>query len=371
MRKAYKYRIYPTKKQESMLNDQLALCAELYNAAIQERRDAYRMCGKSITYTQQAAQLPEIKVLRPEYEAIYSQVLQEVLRRVDKAFKAFFHRVKAGLTPGYPRYKARFRYASLTYPQSGFGIDEQGKLSLAKIGHLKLVQHRPFKGDVKTCCITRSATGKWYVSYSCDEVEPEVLPQSKLQVGIDVGLKTFAYLSNGEQIENPRFFRIEARAKKRKVVARIHERIRWRRENFVHSESRSIVNRFGLIAVEALAIRNMVKRPKPKQDEATGCYLPNGASSKTGLNISIADAAWSAFFKALLFKVEETGRTMIKVPPAYTTQACHDCGHRLEMPLSVRVYTCEQCGVTYDRDHNASLNILHTAIGRDGVALGT
>ena len=205
MRKAYKYRIYPTKKQERMLNEQLALCAELYNAAIQERRDAFRMCGKSITYTQQAAQLPDIKVLRPEYEAIYSQVLQEVLRRVDKAFKAFFHRVKTGLTPGYPRYKTRFRYASLTYPQSGFGIDEQGKLSLAKIGHLKLVQHRPLKGDVKTCCITRSATGKWYASFSCDEVEPEVLPQSKLQVGIDVGLKTFAYLSNGEQIENPLF----------------------------------------------------------------------------------------------------------------------------------------------------------------------
>ncbi|MGZ3610977.1 MAG: RNA-guided endonuclease InsQ/TnpB family protein [Ktedonobacteraceae bacterium] len=390
MRKAYKYRIYPTKKQERLLNEQLALCAELYNAALQERRDAYRMCGTSITYIQQAAQLPEIKVLRPEYEAIYSQVLQEVLRRVDKAFKAFFHRVKAGLTPGYPRYKSRFRYASLTYPQSGFGIDEQGKLSLAKIGHLKLVQHRPFKGDIKTCCITRSTTGKWYASFSCDEVEPEALPPSERQVGIDVGLKTFAYLSNGEQIENPRFFRMEAkrlakasrrlskaekgtkaRAKKRKVVARIHERIRWRRENFVHRESRRIVNRFGLIAVEALAVRSMVKRPKPRQDEATGRYLPNGASSKAGLNTSIADAAWSAFFKALLFKVEETGRTMIKVPPSYTTQACCNCGHRQEMPLSVRVYTCEQCGVTYDRDHNASLNILHTAIGRDGVALGT
>ena len=322
MRKAYKYRIYPTKKQERLLNTQLDQCAELYNAALQERRDAYMMCGINITYTQQTAQLPEIKALRPEYEGIYSQVLQDVLRRVDKAFKAFFRRVKAGLTPGYPRYKNRFRYASLTYPQSGFGIDEQGKLSLAKIGHLKLVQHRPFQGVVKTCSITRSATGKWYVCFSCEEVEPRVLPPSKLQVGIDVGLKTFAYMSNGEQIENPRFFRIEerrlakasrsfskakkgtkARAKKRKVVARIHERIRWRRENFVQQASRCIVTRFGLIAVEALVVRNMGKRPRPRQDEATGQYLPNGARSKAGLNTSIADAAWSAFVVALLSKV--------------------------------------------------------------------
>jgi putative transposase len=185
------------------------------------------------------------------------------------------------------------------------------------------VQHRPFKGVVKTATITRSATGKWYVSFSCDEVEPEVLPPSERQVGIDVGLKTFAYLSTGEQIENPRFFREEEkqlakasrsvfrvekgtkeRVKRRKVVARIHERIRWRRENFVQQVARGIVNRFGLIAVEALVVRNMVKRPKPRQDETTGQYLPNGASRKAGLNTSIADAAWSAFFAALLSKVK-------------------------------------------------------------------
>src|SRR5438128_2108234 len=198
MKKAYRYRIYPTKKQEHILNAQLALCCELYNAALQERRDAYRMCGQTISFTQQSAQLPEIKAVRPEYEAVYSQVLQEVLHRVDKAFKAFFRRCKAGEKPGHPRYKSRPRYDSLTYPQ---------------------------------------------------------------------------------------------RAKRRKVVARVHERIRWRRENFVQQESRRLVNRFGLIALEALVVRNMVKRPKAKQEQATGAYLPNGASRKVGLNKSIADAA--------------------------------------------------------------------------------
>src|SRR6266702_7471397 len=159
MKKAYRYRLYPTKKQETILNQQLALCCELYNAALQERRDAYRMGSKSISFTQQSAQLPEIKAVRPEYETLYSQVLQDALHRVDKAFKAFFRRCRAGQTPGHPRYKSPQRYDSLTYPQAGFGIDEQGKLSLSKIGHIKMVQHRPLKGVVKTCTITRSATG--------------------------------------------------------------------------------------------------------------------------------------------------------------------------------------------------------------------
>ena len=210
MKKAYRYRIYPTKKQEHILNAQLSLCCELYNAALQERRDAYRMCGQTISFTQQSAQLPEIKVVRPEYEAVYSQVLQEVLHRVDKAFKAFFRRCKAGEKPGHPRYKSRLRYDSLTYPQSGFGIDEQGKLSFAKIGHLKMVQHRPFKGVVKTCTITRGATGKWFVCFACDEVSPVVLPSCQAQVGIDVGLKIFVYLSTGEHFENPRFSLVDA-----------------------------------------------------------------------------------------------------------------------------------------------------------------
>lgn len=205
-----------------------------------------------------------------------------------------------------------------------------------------------------------------------------------------MGLKTFAFLSTGEHIDNPRFFREEAqhlakaqrrlsqaekdtpaRRKRRKIVARIHERSRWRRENFVQQQSRTLVNRFGLIAVESLAVRNMIKRPQPKRDEVTGQYAPNGASSKTGLNTSIADAAWSAFFAALVTKAEEAERHVVKVPPAYTTQACNDCGNRQAMPLSVRVYQCEQCGAVRDRDHNASLNILQTALGRQSVVLGT
>jgi putative transposase len=365
MKKSYKYRMYPTNQQARLLNEQLALCAELYNAALQERKDAYRMCGITISYAQQAAQLPEIKEIRPEYQQIHSQVLQDVLRRVDKAFRAFFRRVKARQKPGYPRFKSRFRYGSLTYPQVGFGIDKRGHLSLSKMGDLKIKMHRPLQGKVKTCTITRSATDKWYCCFSCDEVEAVVLPACQGQVGIDVGLKTFAYLSTGESIDNPRFFREEEKAlakaqrrlskaakgtkerrQRRKVVARLHERTRWRRENFIQQESRKLVNRFGLIVVEALVVRNMIKNPTMAK--------------------SIADAAWSAFFTALISKAEEAARTLVRVKAAYTSQTCSACGQRQEMPLSVRIYDCPNCGLVMNRDHNASVTILHQAVGRHG-----
>jgi len=371
MKQAFRYRLFPTKHQEATLRTQLALCCELYNAGLEERREAYRIGGKSITFTGQSAQLPAIKELRPEYEAIYSQVLQDVLHRLDKAFQAFFRRVKNGDVPGHPRFKPWFRYTSLTYPQYGFGIEACGpapqgknrqakrwaKLTLAKVGTIWMNMHRPCKGMIKTCTISRSATGKWYVSFSCNEVEPEPLPESEEEVGIDVGLETFAYLSTDEQIENPGFFAEEAQAlaraqrrlskaakgthkrkKRRKVVARIHERIKNRRQNFIHQQVSWLISRFGLIAVEALVVRNMVKNPR--------------------LAKSIADVAWSMFFTHLILKAEEAARCVVKVPPAYTSQTCSVCGHKQTMPLSVRIYECEACDSVLHRDHNASRTIL-------------
>jgi len=241
----------------------------------------------------------------------------------------------------------------------------KGKLILSKIGHVKMVIHLPWSGTPKTAVVKRTHTGKWFVSITCDEVHPVQIPASSAQVGIDVGLKTFAYLSDGSQIENPRFFREEEQAlakaqrklskaeqgtkekrKRRKVVARIHERIRHRRENFVHQQTRKLVNQYGLIALEALIVRNMIKNEK--------------------LAKRIADAAWSAFVRTLCAKAEEAGRQIVRVNPAYTSQTCSACGHRQDMPLSVRIYVCENCSFNADRDHNASLNILVQAMGRHG-----
>jgi len=297
--------------------------------------------------------------------------LQDVIKRVELAFAAFFRRCKDGEQPGFPRYRSRFRYDSLTFKQyrNSFSLTDEGKqkgkLILSKLGHVKMVRHRPLQGTPKTAIVKRTPTGKWYGSICCTEVEPQSLPASTEQVGIDVGLKTFAYLSTDEHIDNPRFFRQEetnlaraqrklsqarsnspAKQKQRKVVARIHERIKNRRQNFIGQHVASLVKRFGLIAMEALVVRNMLKNPK--------------------LAKSIADVAWSAFFTHLIAKAEEAERLLVRVNPAYTSQTCSVCGHRQEMPLSVRVYECWNCGLVMDRDHNASRTILSQAVGRHG-----
>jgi putative transposase len=292
--------------------------------------------------------------------------LQNVTERVELAFQGFFRRIKAGeKDPGYPRFKGKGRYDSFTFTQSGFSVTHDDRVCLSKMGAIKMVYHRPIKGKVKTLTIRRSSTDKWYASFSC-EVEPERLPACLEQVGIDVGLKTFATLSNGEEIAHPRFFRKEEKAlakaqrkqsqlaqgtsqhhKHRKAVARVHERITFRRDNFTHQESRQIVARYGVICVEDLHVNRMVH---------------NHCLAK-----SIADASWSEFFQKLFAKAEEAGRTAIKVNPAYTSQDCSRCHHRQVMPLSERTYHCPCCLLVIDRDLNAAINI--KAVGLHSVGL--
>ena len=371
--KTFQYRMYPTKKQETILITWLKLVCETYNAALQERRDAYRMAGKSLSYSHQSAELPECREVRPDLASVPSQVLQDAVKRVGLAFDGFFRRCAAGEKPGYPRFKSRFRYDSMTFKQYGnsFSVESgkknRGTLMLAKLGQVKMVMHRSLQGTPKTALVKRTPTGKWFVSICCEEVPESVVRASDKEVGIDVGLKTFVYLSDGTTIENPRFFRLEEknlakaqrkrerapkksqeRKKLKKRCARIHERTKNRRKNFVHQQSHKIVKQHGLIAVEALVVRNMVKNPK--------------------LAKSIADASWSLFFTHLQVKAEEAGRTLVRVNPAYTSQRCSCCGHIQQMPLSVRIYECPQCGLVMDRDHNGSVNILEDglkAVGRD------
>lgn len=371
--KTFHYRMYPTKKQETTLTSWLKLLCETYNAALQERRDAYRMAGKSIGFSHQCAALSACRKVRPDLAEVPSQVLQDAVKRMDLAFDGFFRRCLAGEKPGYPRYKSCFRYDSMTFKQYGNSFSlaaspkrNRGTLILAKLGHIKMVMHRPLQGTPKTAIVKRTPTGKWFVSICCEDAPEPTLPESEKEVGIDVGLKTFAYLSDGTTIEYPRFFRQEEknlakaqrkrdkapkkskeRKKLHKRVARVHERTKNRRKNFAHQESRKIVNTTGLIAVEALVVRNMIKNPK--------------------LSKSIADAAWSQFFELLVSKAEEAGRTVVKVNPAYTSQRCSCCGQVQQMPLSVRIYECPNCGLLIDRDHNGSKNILEdglNAVGR-------
>jgi putative transposase len=371
MRKTFQYRIFPTKQQVKKLEATLEECRWLYNHLLEKRKTAYAQTGKGLSLYQQQATFPILKQERPSLNAVHSQILQNVAVRVDLALKAFFRRVREhALEPGFPRFKGKGRYDSFTFPQSGFSIvsvvsvprtasrtaSHDERVCLSKIGSVKMVSHRKIKGKMKTCTVQRSATGKWYVCFSC-ECEPERLPETPTQVGIDVGLKTFATLSNGEEIPNPRFFRKEEKAlakvqrkhaqlakgtplrrRHRKVVARVHERTRFRRDNFTHQESRQIVDRFGTICVEDLHVNRMVH---------------NHCLAK-----SIGDASWSAFFSKLSCKAEEAGRIYVAVNPAYTSQTCSVCGHRQKMPLDVRVFDCPCCHVHLDRDLNAAKNIL-------------
>ncbi len=367
MHKMFQYRIFPTKKQVHQLNETLDECRWLYNHFLEKRKTAYEQEGKSLSCYHQIDTLGLLKQERPTLKQVHSQVLQNVAVRIDLAFKAFFRRIKAGEKPGYPRFRGRDRYDSFTFPQSGFRITNDDRVALSKIGSVKMVYHRPLKGKVKTCTIRRSSTGKWYVSFSV-ECEPQRLPETPTQVGIDVGLKTFAALSNEEEIANPRFFRTEEkvlarvqrkhsrlakgtpeRRSHRKVVARVHERIHFRRDNFTHQESRQIVDRFGVICVEDLQVNRMTH---------SHCLAK-----------SITDASWSAFFGQLSNKAEEAGRQFVKVNPAYTSQTCSQCGHRQKMPLDIRIFACPCCHVQLDRDLNASLNILRLGLQSLGLSI--
>ncbi len=365
MLKGYKYRLYPSRAQVTAIERMLGLCCELYNAGLQERRDAWRTNKTFITYNNQQNQLPEIKAIRPELGMVHSQVLQDTLKRLDKAFVAFFRRVKSGEKAGFPRFRSRSRYNSFTYSQSGFSI-VSGKLKLSKIGMVKIKLHRPIKGKIKTLTITRNSTGKWFACFTA-EVEHERLPDNQNAVGIDMGITNFATLSTGEAIANPKFFRGDEkrlakaqkklsattkrspeRVKRRKIVALVHERIANRRRDFTHQESRKLVNRFALIIFENLHIRGMVKNHH--------------------LAKSISDAAWNQLMQFTAYKAEEAGRCVRQVNPRNTSKACSRCGQIVEKDLSVRVHSCSNCGLTLDRDYNAAINILSLGLQAVGAS---
>ena len=364
-RKAFKYRIYLTNGQRRILEQQLEECRWVYNQTLVTRRDAYEQ-GVSLSWYETKAMLPLWKERRPSLKLVYSQVLQNITQRVDLAFQAFFRRMKEGAQdPGYPRFKGFGRYDSITYPQYGNGVRLEGeRLILSKVGAVHLVLHRPVEGTIKTVTLRRARTGKWYVSFSM-EIEPKQLPASDEVVGVDVGLMSFATLSNGEQIENPRFYqRDEADLKRtqklkdaaknaqkwdenrhrKKALAHIHERITNRRSDFAHKRSRELVNRYQVIVLEDLAPQQM------------------GANKGRGMCKSIMDVAWSQFVSMTISKAEEAGRSVVVVNPRDTSKLCSQCGERVEKKLSERTHSCLHCGLVMDRDKNAALNILHRGL---------
>ena len=316
--------------------------------------------------------LTQWKVENPALSNAYSQCLQNVTLRVDLAFRSFFRRVKASETPGFPRFRGFDRYDSFTFPQSGFNFIGD-RLKISKVGSVRIKKHREIDGTIKTLTIRRT-NDKWYACFSC-EVEPDPLPVSGKVVGIDVGLSSFATLSTGEKVNNPRFLKIDEkklskaqrrlskadketldRKKQRKKVSRIHERIANKRSDFAHKISRKIVNENQVIAFEKLNIKDMMSN----QTRVFGHKL----------NRSIGDVAWSQFMQFTTYKAACAGRTVIFVNPRNTSKMCSRCGQLVEKTLADRVHSCS-CGFVMDRDENAAINILSLGLKTLGVVPGS
>jgi putative transposase len=356
-RKTFKYKLTPTPEQERELERVLWACRRLYNVALEQRKTAYERCGISLSRYGQEAELKDIRAEMPEYAAIHSHVLQDVLARLDKAFQAFFRRIKTGETPGYPRFHGRARYTSFTYKEFGNGARlDNGFLVLSKIGRLAMRWSRPLEGLPKTVTINREADG-WYVCFSCADVPCKPLPLTGQETGIDLGLESFATLADGSQIANPRIFRVaelnlkraQRRVSRRKkgsnrrrkavvLLAKDAQTVKRQRTDVHHKTALALVRQYDAIAHEDLQVANMVR---------------NHALAK-----SIADAGWSQFCAILAFKAAYAGKRVVAVPPAFTSQACSGCGILVQKGLSVRWHTCPACGTSLHRDQNAALNIL-------------
>jgi putative transposase len=360
----YKFRLYPNKEQERKLLRWLETCRRIYNTALAQRKEAWEKEKRSVTRTEQQVWLKEAKKDNDYFKEVHSQVAQEVLFRVERAFAGFFRRVRNGETPGYPRFKGKGRYKSLTFTQFGDGLGasfQNGKLKLSKIGLVKIKLHRDIPGTVKTVTVKRDTIGKWYAVLAVETELNQPGTHPGTAAGLDVGLEKFATLSDGSAIENPKYLRktekrlkhaqralsrkqkgSRNREKTRLKVAKLHTKVRNQRKDFLHKESRRLVTVYKMIAVEDLTVKNMVKNHH--------------------LAKSISDAGWSEFLAMLCYKAEEAGSRVVKVNPSGTSQECSRCGTTVVKDLSVRVHRCPHCGLVLDRDVNAARNILKKAL---------
>jgi len=351
MKRAFKYRLYPNKEQIAQLEFVLNCCRKLYNCALEHRKIAWVSYNIRIGCYDQIKELPEIKEVFSDYNQVHSQVLQDVLRRLDKTFQKLFKE-----KTGYPRFKSRDRYRSIIYPQSGFQILDNGKLKLSKIGAIRMFYHRPVQGGIKTLAVKKDLVGDWFATF-VTELPDVPKKEPKTAIGIDVGIEKLATVSTGEIIEHPHLLKksegnlkkLQRRLSKKKKgskhrknarikVAKAHRKIERQRDDFLHKVSNELVRKADLIAFEDLRINNMVKNHH--------------------LASSIADSSWGKLFQYTTFKAENAGKFVELVDPKGTTQSCSGCGVSVKKSLSVRIHRCPNCGLTIDRDVNAALNIL-------------
>jgi putative transposase len=357
-----KYRLYPTKSQERNLFLILNVARAWYNMLLCERKYAYELEGRSVTKYDQLAQIKFYKQTFPQAKQVHSHVLQVATVDADKAFAAFFQRVRNGETPGYPRFKGRNHFHSFGFKEYGNGFRLEGKrLKISGAGKISVRLHRPIpqNGIIKTARIVYKA-GQWYVAFSIDVGKTFPLPETGNFVGIDVGINSLTTTSTGKKSENPKYYRtaqvklrVLQRALQRKTkggknrrkalirVQRQHLHIANQRMDVLHKLSTELVLENDGIALEDLSVRNMVRNKH--------------------LSKSILDSGWGIFKQYLTYKAVSAGREIRLVNPAYTSKCCSNCGQTFEnFSLSTRWVMCD-CGLSLDRDHNAAINILKRA----------
>jgi putative transposase len=358
-RKAFRYRLYPSRTQARLLDTTLETCRFFYNDCLAERKTAYAERGETIGTFEQLRQVKERKATNPYAKNVHSHVLQTVAQDLDKAFDAFFRRVKAGEKAGYPRFKGRNRWHSFGFKELGNGFKVGGRrLKLSGIGRVAIRWHRPIEGQIKTLRISKKA-GKWYAAFSCIVEDSAPLNATGKDIGIDVGLSALITSSEGEKVQPPRLYRsaqknlriaqrrVARRTKggknRRKAIAILqsqHEHVGNQRKDFLNKLANDLTNRYDRIALEDLAITRMVH-----------------GSLATG----ILDAGWGYLVQRLTHKAESAGRVVVLVDPRYSSKTCSQCGHVFEsLSLSDRWIDCG-CGLSLDRDHNAAINILKRA----------
>lgn len=392
VRRSYKFLLRPTLKQVTALEACLEDHRQLYNAALEERREAWRQARKSVSFYSQAAQLKEIRATDAAYARWAFSSERYALHHLDRAFQAFFRRMAAGQTPGYPRFKGRGRFDSVTWEHghgSKWDSDPSGPITrvrLLGIGHVRVHVHRAINGRVKMITVKREGR-HWYLVLSCDDVAPVPLPATGAVVGIDLGIAHFLTTSDGAHIPNPRHLAAsadrlaEARrslelkkrgsTRRRKAVQRLaahHRKVRRARLDHAHKVALRLVQDHDVIVHEALKIANMVRRPRPRP-AGDGTFEPNGAARKGGLNRSIQDAGWGVFLSVLRVKAESARRAVVEVNPRHTSQRCAQCGHvAAGNRVTQAEFRCLSCGHSAHADVNAAINILRSGLDLQGAA---
>jgi len=354
MIKVLHFEIRPNKEQEAKLFRILTLCRGLYNRALEERIKVYKETGKGITYYQQQNQLPKMKEEQPEYKEVPSQSLQDVLRRLDTAYKNFFDK-----RASYPKFKDKFHYSSFTIPQVDIerNFGEDGHIYIPKIGYVRMKAHREFNRDQVKIINIKYDGLKWFANLTEEDSKTIPLPKTGKSVGLDMGLKELVVASDGTMFHNPKWINKSEKklkclhrqlsrkskgsnnkSKSKKKLAKLYSKVSNQRKDYLHKITFSIIKNYDFIAIENLQSTNMMKNHK--------------------LAKSIANASWNTIANFLSYKSLKYQKTLVKVNPQFTTQLCSQCGELSKKSLAVRTHNCPYCGLSLDRDVNAAINIL-------------